>query len=267
MSVIKCVHGVEWQSENCPLPSSNWFEQPEAIVTIACEIKQLNNQGFVQVPFDTTLESECLGIQTKWTEGSIQGITVNPVTTQAPFNFDLFFSQLSAQISGEAWQSLPRFVGNLEAIRMLKVKGHPVIFNVTGPITLLSALMGFDNFLRVSRKSTEQLKCLFAVLDQFYMGYLQSFKEVGVDLISYADPLGNSEVLGPLYFEKWSLPIQLQQINLMRSKGISIHVCGNLSNAMLERGCFPYSEGHSSILNVNSSVQNTTGLNCVHTWK
>lgn len=271
MGTLKCVHELPWQSDDYPNLPTDWYESPNIIVEISSSIGKRKSQNFVQLPFDTTLEGECLGAAVKWRENSIHGMLVENYKSSEPLRVDEILEQLKEDIILSQVEPIRRLNATKEAVSILKSKGHKVIFNVTGPVTVLSAVMGFENLLRLYIRRPEQVDMLFNTLDTFYDDFLQGIKAVGVDLISYADPLGNKEVLGGRYFEKWSSGVQVQRIEKMKTFGVSIHVCGNLSTALAELGLFPYDKANSldfetgsSIGETGSSLGKITGLSCIH---
>lgn len=271
MGTLKCVHELPWQPEDFPNLPMDWYESPNLIAEVACAIGKRKNQSFVQLPFDTTLEGECLGVPVKWRENSIHPVLVENYKSLEPLRVDEILKQLKEGILLSQVEPIRRLTATKEAISMLKSKGHKVIFNVTGPMTVLSAIMGFENLVRLYIRRPEQVDILFRTLDTFYDDFLQGIKAAGVDLISYADPLGNREVIGGRYFEKWSGPLQVQRIEKMKVFGVSIHVCGNLSTALAELGLFPY--GKAKALDFETGVSygesgnshgKITGLSCIH---
>lgn len=267
MAVLKCIHELSWEPADFPPLSPNWYEEPGTMAAIALRIAKVKGQQFVQLPFDTSLEAECLGASIIWREGSIHGlIAENKMSNEALFSAALIEGFYEKAVS-RRFQSVKRFAAIREAVSILKENDVMVIFNLTGPITVLSAVLGFDNLLRLMSKNPEQVKRLMAVMDLFYAEFIKQIKEAGVELVSYADPIGNQEVLGKRYFEKWSAPIQLHQVQNASSKGMPVHVCGNLSQALSDLGLFPYPEGSLDHFKAATPSERITGLNCIHTWK
>lgn len=267
MAATKCVHEMQWQSQNVTNLSCKWYEEVDAVVNVALQIAERKGQGFVAFPFDTTLEGECLGADIQWGINSIQGKLIDRKKSFENIMDDEFLTKFKESVNRFDAKATPRLKTICEAIVELKSQGKKVVFNLTGPITLLSALIGFENLIKVMRKKPEQMERFIEVLAVFYRKLIMAVEATGADLISYADPLGNPEVMGKIYFEKWSIPIQVQQIQLMSKGNLSIHVCGTLSHEMNLMSAFPYPARTSFEDGIEKLSNPITGLICIHAWK
>ena len=90
----------------------------------------------------------------------------------------------------------------LKACRILYEKGEHVVFEVSGPLTILNVLIDPKYVFKGMRKKPELMARIFAKLGKEILAYMKLAKEQGADFISYADSSGGVNILGPKMAEQ-----------------------------------------------------------------
>ena len=81
-------------------------------------------------------------------------------------------------------------------------KGEHVVFEVSGPLTILNVLIDPKYVFKGMRKKPELMARIFAKLGKEILAYMKLAKEQGADFISYADSSGGVNILGPKMAEQ-----------------------------------------------------------------
>lgn len=120
----------------------------------------------------------------------------------------------------------------LDAISLLKdsCPAVPVIGNLTGPISTAASLMEPMTFYRELRKKKEEAhQFLDFVTDQLLCFGLAQI-EAGADVIAISDPSGTGEILGPRYFEEFTVQYLNRLIAPLKAAGakVIVHICGQM---------------------------------------
>lgn len=85
----------------------------------------------------------------------------------------------------------------LLACKKLREQGEHVVFEVSGPFTILNVLIDARYVFKGMRKKPEVMEKVFWKLGDQILKYMELVKEYGGDLISYADSSGGLNILGP----------------------------------------------------------------------
>ena len=157
----------------------------------ALALKAKRNQDFCLIPFCHTLEAEALGGDVflgDETAGSRPG--------------RLVYSRIE-EIMQQDMFSANRAPGRLEtmlaACRELKGRNEQVVFTMSGPFSILSALIDLTCVFKVWRKEPLKMAALFDFLSRQLLEFAVRIKAAGADGISFADPAGAASVLGPKF--------------------------------------------------------------------
>ena len=126
----------------------------------------------------------------------------------------------------------------LESIKELKDAGEKVCLNVTGPITIATAIVDNRLFYKLVRKDREVVDKLLGKIEDSLVEYITIGVNAGVDIISFADPAGTLDIVGPKVYEDLSGKSTLRVFK--RVEGVLgdsvVHICGKTSTSLEESG-------------------------------
>ncbi|WP_051599189.1 uroporphyrinogen decarboxylase family protein [Metaclostridioides mangenotii] len=126
----------------------------------------------------------------------------------------------------------------LESIKELKDAGEKVCLNVTGPITIATAIVDNRLFYKLVRKDREVVDKLLGKIEDSLVEYITKGVNAGVDIISFADPAGTLDIVGPKVYEDLSGKSTLRVFK--RVEGVLgdsvVHICGKTSTSLEESG-------------------------------
>lgn len=264
---FKCKRYDQWTLEDLNLnfdlnvsKSNNWQLNSEKIVQVALAVKKHCNKEFVQLPFCNTLESEALGALVDYGDLKTNSRIKNCIYENSE-DLKKQFQNLNCKFITDRMNAM------MESIKVLKKMGESVIFNITGPITILSSLIELKTILKLKRKDEETLSICINSIFEFLKYYVSIIENSGADLISYGDPVGNLEILGRNYFSKLSKPLQLELLNQLKNMKIKVHVCGLLSSVLNKDDDINIETGGIYILKQLKSNENKIyGLSCIQHW-
>lgn len=184
-----------------------------------------SNKSFCELPFCHTLEAENLGADIHFG---------NSITGPRAGNYKLTsFAQL---------QDLPGFdftYGRmsllLQACKELANEDEIVLFNVSGPFTILSTLLDPKHLFKALRKNPSQSWEVFDKLQIELLNFLQILKENKVKLISFSDSVGSVDILGPKlmreYLDRFVIPFTKKAQEIAGNEMVLI-LCPKLTYAL-----------------------------------
>ena len=125
----------------------------------------------------------------------------------------------------------------VKSIKALNTK-KKICVNVEGVFTILGSLVNPVVLFKSFRKNKDKLIYALNLIEKFLKKYLVFLKENNVDIISFADPSGNYDIVGPKFFNSIIAPSCLEIINYMKNdlKISEVHICGKLSTALKKEG-------------------------------
>ncbi len=95
-----------------------------------------------------------------------------------------------------------RFRETMKACVKLKEMGEPAVFLVSGPMTILNGIVDSDVLFRAILKQPELVMQVFWKLGHDMFKVMKLAESSGVDVISYADPSGGVNLVGPKAAER-----------------------------------------------------------------
>jgi uroporphyrinogen-III decarboxylase len=118
-------------------------------------------------------------------------------------------------------------------VESLSSQGAITVLNVVGPMTIISSLMDPVVFYKGIRKNREIIDDFIKVIENSIVKYMIEGINRGASIISYGDPAGALDIVGPKIFKEISGKatyniLKTAQQNL--SHGM-IHICGKTSTA------------------------------------
>lgn len=200
----------------------------EKMAEMAQNIAKLRKDTIVKLPFCSTIESEALGSKIKIGEDScstrVEEYVINSVDNlenieKADFNKG-------------------RIKEVLKAVSILKNQGEIVCINVVGPITIATSLMDSTLFYKLLRKEKEKMNKFMKLIEDTIKEYIDKALEKGVDIISFADPVGSIDIVGPKVYKEISGKITYNILKYLENKKEDkiVHICGKASTSLEKIG-------------------------------
>lgn len=120
----------------------------------------------------------------------------------------------------------------IDAIRILKEHQPdvPVIGNLTGPISVASSVLDPALFYKALRKQPEKMHEFLHLVTLGLIDFANAMVEAGADVIMIADPSGTGEIMGPVYFENYTVRYlnELTDGIVNREIPTIVHICGQM---------------------------------------
>jgi uroporphyrinogen-III decarboxylase len=196
---------------------------------LAREFKNFTNNTVCIVPFCSTVEAEALGGIIK-----LGNEKAGPRVESYVFNSieelnDVKKIDLSSKRIKEV----------LDCIKMLSSEGEVVSLNAEGPFTIISALIDPMIFYKGIRKNKDTIDSFLKVIEDSIVDYITEGVRRGAKIISYGDPVGAMDIVGPKVYEQVSAKSTYNILKRLEKelKGKAIiHLCGKTSTAFDKLG-------------------------------
>ncbi|MCR4956410.1 MAG: methylcobamide--CoM methyltransferase [Lachnospiraceae bacterium] len=131
-----------------------------------------------------------------------------------------------------------RMKATLDAIKRLREEDldAPVIGNLTGPISVASSIMDPNLFYVGLNKKSEEAHRLMEIVTRELIRFGQAMIDAGADVIMIADPSGTGEIMGPKYFEEYTVKYLNDLIDGMNTENVVtiVHICGKMTPVLKE---------------------------------
>lgn len=126
----------------------------------------------------------------------------------------------------------------LHSVEILKNSGHIVALNVAGPFTILGMLIDQMNIYKGLAKHGGLIRQTLQVIEDSIVGYIIAGIERGAKVISYADPSGGLELVGPRLYAQLSGNHSCSILRRIDSHldGVLVHLCGRTSGSLIQAG-------------------------------
>ena len=197
----------------------------------------------VGVPFCMTVEAEAMGAPVK-----MGSDVVEPHIAQYVMD-----SVCETEKLAPADLTKGRSAVTLEAIRLLKqeLDGVPIVGNLTGPVSTATSLVEPTVFYKEMRKKNADVHAFMILVTDHLIAFGLAQIEAGADVIAISDPSGTGELLGPKYFEEFTVQYLNRLIAPLKQAGatVIVHICGQM------RGVYPQTAKITSdVLSFDSMV-------------
>ena len=202
----------------------NWSD----MVRLSIELKKHNSDILCRVPFCVTVEAEAMGADIKLGDEKI-GPRVNKY---------IFNNLEELEDIKEIEFTKGRIKQVLAAVESLSSQGEITVLNVVGPMTIISSLMDPVVFYKGMRKNREIIDDFIKVIENSIVEYILEGIKRGASIISYGDPAGDLDIVGPKIFSEISGKATysiLKTVEKSLDHGI-IHICGKTSTALEKMG-------------------------------
>lgn len=202
------------------------YQDSQIMAQISQYIKNEEESPLCLLPFCHTMEGEAMGGLININDGKfgprVAAYAYQSVEELATLS-DIDFSQ-------------GRIREVLKACQILKTQGEKVVLEVSGFMTVLNSLIDTTKIFKAWRKDAETVEAVFrSIADNLYRYFVEA-KKSGVDIISYADPAGSVNIMGPKYTEiitkEFTLPLLKKAADLADENCI-IHLCPKTSLILL----------------------------------
>jgi MtaA/CmuA family methyltransferase len=195
---------------------------------LAKEIREYKKDTVVRIPFCVTVEAEALGGDIKLGDAKT-----------GPRVRDYRFENVEAmQQMSEMNLESGRIKEVLDCVELLSNQGEVVSLNVEGPFTIISSLIDPINFYKGMRKNKEAVLNIIQVTEDSIVNYIIEGLKRGAKIISYGDPVGAMDIVGPKVYEEFSGKTTYNILKRVEKhlNGAVIHICGKSSVALVKLG-------------------------------
>lgn len=179
----------KWAEQNPNLQFPQAYCQAEMMADLAQTIRQTEGGSFCILPFCHTLEAEAYGADIVLGDGltTPRGRTLlNEIPEKLP----------------PMNRKAPRLLETIAAIKLLKERGEKVLFQLSGPLTILNNLYSSEKLFRLLLKDGDRAMDLFRSLREDMIFLMKAAEDAGADVLSYADPMAAVNLVGPKIAEK-----------------------------------------------------------------
>lgn len=122
----------------------------------------------------------------------------------------------------------------VDAIRILSQSGDnvPVIGNLTGPVSVATSVIEPTVFYKELRKKKEDAHAFMTFVTEQLIAFGRAQIEAGADIIAISDPSGTGEILGPKFFEEFTVKYLNMLLDGLKDTGVRtiVHICGQMHN-------------------------------------
>lgn len=209
---------------NSNLSFPNLHTNAKDIASISKSLKKYRKDTLCKIPFCTTVEAEAFGAYINLGDEK-----------NCPRIKDYAFSSLEELTNLENIDfEKGRIKEVLESIKILSFENETVTLNVCGPMTIISLLIDLKYFYKGLKKNRDSIDKLMKVIEDNIVNYIIKGYENGAKVISYSDPVGDINIVGPKVYEE---VVSKTTINILDRSIESIdegliHICGKTSSAL-----------------------------------
>ena len=204
-----------WAEEDYGILFPNAYTEREMMVKLALGVKEHNGAAVCLLPFCHTLEAEVLGGNIRLGDGvtgprtggycckTLEEVLALPGVEQA---YRGIFKENGNPDTAEGKKTeehpenrgkVHRLAETLEACRILKRMGEDVVFLVSGPLTILNGLADSEMVFRALIREPELVERVLEKIGRDILTVMKLAEDAGVGLISFADPSGGVNIVGP----------------------------------------------------------------------
>ena len=209
------------------------FGHAEDMVKAALEVKRLNHDCWVKLPFCVTIEAEGFGAEVELSP--LYGV---PAVTHFRYETIDEIKELPHMdfTSGRVKEVL-------RAASILHDMGEKIMLNIEGPFTVLGQLVPSKQIYKGLYRKKEELRALSDVIGRELARYAHEAELHGVDLLSYADPTVACDLVSPKIYQELCGEISYEVLKKIEAATdhVVIHLC-NKTSVGFEKAGFCTSE-------------------------
>lgn len=219
------------------------------IIKVAINTKEFLRDSWIKLPFCNTIEGELLGAKVS--------LTMNGAKIKEPC-----FNNIN-QVPNDIDINNERLNIILEALYSLNSEN--IIYNLEGPFTILNYLLDTTAIFKAINRQKEDFFYALNSLEEFIISYGTLIYNSGVNILSFGDPLGTKDILGPKLFNHIYINSFRRIIKgiIHNCPKITIHICGKLSQNLVDANAVEVSDyKFSGDINYGEALLNYTKLDC-----
>jgi uroporphyrinogen-III decarboxylase len=203
-------------------------ENKYQMAMLAREIRAYRKDTVARIPFCVTAEAEALG-------GDIQLGDAKIGPRVRGYRFE---SVEEMQYMSEMDLESGRIKEVLDCVELLCSQGEVVVLNVEGPFTIISSLIDPMNFYKGIRKNNDAVTKIISVVEDSIVKYIIEGLKRGARIISYGDPVGAMDIVGPKMYEEVSGKSSYNILKRVEQhlEAAVVHICGKTSTAFVKLG-------------------------------
>lgn len=201
-------------------------EDKYLMAMLAKEIRAYRKDTAARIPFCVTVEAEALG-------GDIQLGDAKIGPRVRGYRFE---SVEEMQHINEIDLESGRIKEILDCVELLSSEGEVVVLNVEGPFTIISSLIDPMNFYKGIRKNKAAVNKIISVVEDGIVKYIIEGLKRGARIISYGDPVGGMDIVGPKMYEEVSGKSSYNILKRVEQhlEAAVVHICGKTSTAFVK---------------------------------
>lgn len=166
----------------------------EYMAVVSEKIKEFDKKCICHVPFSVTVEAEAFGARVRLDEYSngilIDGFKYSKIEELSElYEFDLDKGRIKEV---------------LDCIEILNKRGNIVALNIEAPFTILTLLIDNLTIYRGLIRQSDIIYNALLTIQNSIRKYIIRSLEKGARIISYADPSGDINIIGPEIYKKFS---------------------------------------------------------------
>lgn len=196
-------------------------------------LKEYRQDGFTRLPFCVTLEAEALGATIVFELGDKQieyGPRIKAHTIESAEDLHVFLCQDKLGLSTRQKTVL--------ACIEKDAQNGVVALGITGPLTVCSGLMDQGIFYKVLRREPDLIHSFLDKVTDHIIAFASHGIDAGASIISFADPVGAMEIIGPKHYKNICLPYvkKILQALISLDFGGVVHICPKTSMGLSQMG-------------------------------
>ena len=222
-------------TEGLGLEFPDAYMHSDTMQTLAKAVRKHDDADFCLLPFCRTVEAEAMGAVLNYGDANTGPRAKDPICE----GIDDVLALPSVDVTKG------RMAEVLRACAELKAQGETVCLEVTGPFTILNALMEPRKVFKAYRKDHDGMVKVFEKLGNSLLAYIEAGKRAGVDVFIFSDSAGAPELLGPKFMtqavEDFYHPFLKRVGELMDDRCIFL-LCPKFTFAVIDTGFGEFKE-------------------------
>jgi len=197
------------------------------MVALSKKVKEFQGTNYCFLPFCHTVEAEAFGSSV-----IIENEAGNRISKYAINGRDEFYKIKKADLSSGRISKI------LESIVILKDQGEKVCLNIMGPISIATSIMDSQLFYGSIRRDKDSIIKLLEIIEDTIVEFIIKAASLGVDIISFADPTGTIDIVGPKVYKDISGKSTYKILKRIENQlgDTIVHICGKTSTSLEAMG-------------------------------
>lgn len=213
-----------WEDERIQYPSC--YMDRESLYMICELIEKKEKKGYCNLPFDQTIEAEILGGKVHIAKDGL-GPRISKASYESVHQF----------LNRKIRTTYPvKVTETMEAVRMLQQDNYKVIYNLVGPMSILSEIIPMENLFITRRKNNAAYWHAIEEVQHVILKVASDVKGVGCRIFSLSDPVATPRLLGPDVMKELVTICYLPLLKELVAKDVVIHLCPRMVWALTEYG-------------------------------